>query len=387
MLTVLAPAGTDAENELYELHIGTDIEDENLKSRFYLTQEHEEEAVYEISAFPGLKISYNRINDVPEVSINGTISKDGGLTVDAVAKIEAPGGYYWAKKQANESSSNNMIDSSRSGKYLEFAFYLRDDKNENRVRFPNGTNFAYGVGTDEAGNVNYSEGKVIPNDAVFYYYKDIRDTFGLDPWEYDISVLEQNTTVDIHFKFDFSGADMSDITEENYFAWLDLLRASDKDYPMSNGNIYDSYYKSITANVTHQLGFAVKATDLNQLAINTYPVAEESNVIDYKVMFDFSEILKQATPEAKQNMLDLWASYDYKVTYQVWKKVDDGNTVSYQRYTDSDIRLTAVEGAEDADANGAVEGSHTLTAKYRFDSDEEKAALDETGYLDNQKSD
>lgn len=382
VLTVLAPKGTSNENELYELHIGTDIEDENLKERFYVTEEHQEEAVYEISAFPGLKISYNRIDDVPEVDISGTISKDGGLTVDAVAKIEAPGGYYWAKKQASENSSINMIDSSSSGKYLEFAFYLRDDSNENRVRFPAGTNFSYGVGTDGEGNIIYSDSKVVPNDAVFYYYKDIRDAFELDNWEYDISKLNGNTTVDIHFKFDFSGADMSGITEENYFAWLDLLRASDKDYPMSNGNIYDSYFKSVTANVTHQLGFAVKTTDLTQLAINTYPTAEQSDIIDYKVMFDFSQILKQATPEAKQNMLDLWTSYDYKVTYQVWKKVKDGDTVSYQRYEGTDIKLSAVEGAEDGDENGAVEGTHTLEVKYRFDSDEEKRILDEEGYLE-----
>ena len=91
-----------------------------------------------------------------------------------------------------------IIDSANNGKYLELAFYLRDE-NGNRVKFPTGTNFSYMLTKD----VSYSENKVVPNDSVFYYYKDIISSFNED-YQYQIGDLTGDTTLYVEFLLDFS---------------------------------------------------------------------------------------------------------------------------------------------------------------------------------------
>lgn len=187
-----------------------------------------------------------------------------------------------------------------------------------------------------------------------------------DSSEYKISQITKNTSVPVEFKLNFQGADLSGITEESYVAWIDLLRTANKDYPMGSGNKMADYHETVNASAMQQLGFAVRANELSELAINTYPIAAETNEINYQVMFDFSDILGTISGEGKDQVLAKWENYDYEVTYQIYKKTDNSSSVVYEAYTGSDIALSATEGV--ASSSGA--GSATLTAVYNFAADE-----------------
>ena len=278
--------------------------------------------------------------------------------------LRAKDNLYWVEKN-NALGGAPMIDSSNNGKYLELAFYLRDTSN-NRVRFPSGTNFSYKLGENTDA---YSEKKVIQNDSVVYYYKDIRDVFEQDS-EYKISALTENRTINVEFLLDFSGADLDSITDESYYAWLDLLRTPNKDYPMGNGNKLDDYYETVDASAGQQLGFAVRAKDLKQLAINTYPEVQDENMIDYNVMFDFSKLLAQTTGTGLTAVLNKWSGYDYIVTYQLYQKAENASLVVYEKYTGNDIVLKASNGVSDTEStNGRMQVVYRFTKEQLQESD------------------
>lgn len=378
LLTVLAAENSD--NQVYTIHTGIYVEDESLASRFDTwkdTEEavaHNEQSSISVTAIPGLTIAFkdkgtdeNKDNELTD--IEGFISKDGNLNIKANIEIKAEDGVYWAKKQ-QIGSGTPIIDSENNGKYLELAFYLRD-KDGNRVKFPTGTNFSYMLAMQDDNTVSYSENKIIPNDSVFYYYKDVLSSFNQD-YQYQIGNLDQDTTIYVEFMMDFSGADLSNITDEKYVAWLDLLRTANRNYPMGNGNKLDSYSEEVDANASQQLGFAVKAQDLNQLAINTYPEAAETNTINYSIMFDFSDLLKQSTGIGLDALKNKWAGYDYTVTYEVYKKTDNG---TYERYQGDDIVLYG-DMTKDANGNYDVSTATTkssagaMTVQYNFTADQ-----------------
>ena len=392
LLTVLAAENTD--NQVYSIHTGIYIEDEDLASRFDTWKgdeeedqtDHEEQATISVTAVPGLTISFkdkgtDEDSDGELTDIEGFISKDGNLSIKANIEIKAKDGIYWTEKN-KLGSDVPIIDSANNGKYLDLAFYLRDESG-NRVKFPTGTNFSYKL----AGQDSYSESKVIPNDSVFYYYKDILSAFDnvSSDYQYQIGNLTGDTTIYVEFLLDFSGADLSNITDEKYVAWLDLLRTANRNYPMGNGNKLDSYSENVDANASQQLGFAVKAQDLNQLGINTYPKASETNVIDYSVMFDFSDLLKQSTGVGLEALISKWAGYDYTVTYEIYQKTGTGDNVTYVRYTGNDIVLTVNDGVTkqadgtyvaNTDPVSSVNG--TMTVLYHFTEDQLSA---DNGYI------
>ena len=342
LLTVLTN-DENPQNTMYTIHAGIEIADSGLASRFMLEEDHKEETVWLINSIPGLDVALT--GKGAETSVNGTISKTGGLSVKAQFSLTASQ-FYWAEKL-----NGMLMDSSNSGKYLDIAFYLRD-KDNNRVNLPGGTNFSYRYETED-GNYLYSAKKVIPDNALVYYYKDIRDAFEMDDFEYVIADIAEDTVVSVEYLLDFGGADLSAITEEKYGAWIELLRTANRDYPMGTGNQVDYYTGEVEANAAQELGFALKADELEQLGINTYPAADETNIIDAHVMFDFSDILKSAGVENTVAVLK-WSQFDYEVTYQIYKKTENGENVTYEPYTGSDITILATEGVVSSESGGGT---------------------------------
>lgn len=348
LLTVLSN-DNDTKSKVYSIHAGVQIDDESLKARFQLEKDHAKETVWNITANPGLTVSL--INRGSGTEISGVISKSDGLTVKATFALQAQD-IYWAQKSRDDVT---VIDSSNSGKYLEIAFYLRDGSG-NRVTLPDGTNFSY-----KLGDGSYSGNRIIPDDTIVYYYKDIRNQFEMDDFEYLISNISHNTIVPVEYFLDFGGADLSMVLDDSYVAWIELLRTANKDYPMGNNNTVDSYSKVINASAMQELGFALRSDDLRDLAINTYPVPQETNQIPGHIMFDFSENLKIAGMGVGRDMvLEKWSSLDYQVTYQVYKKTQSG----YVPYTGDDIVIRAYNpetGMEESGENASLSVTYHFT--------------------------
>ena len=361
LLSVLSN-DTNSEPQTYSIHAGMYIEDENLAARFYLEQEHEEETDWEILAIPALTVRLRGKGS--ETQTSGEISRTEGLTINIAFEFVADD-WYWSEKKA---AGGNIIDSSNNGKYIELAFYLRDMK-EKRVALPVGTNLSYRL---EGGD--YSTNKVIPDEAMVYYYKDIRNGFEIPEFYHLIQGLEENVSYSVEFKLDFTGADLSNITDDSYMAWIELLRTANKDYPMGSGNKIDEHSNNVKADAKQKMGFVLTADDLNDLGINTYPEANETDEIPAHIMFDFSEILRVAgITGATEQVLEKWAGFDYEVTYQVYKKVENGENVRYKPYKGTDIVVTATEGVISSEA-----GNGSLKATYNFTKDEIRNGNGET---------
>ncbi len=353
LLTVFSN-DNDINSKVYSIHLGIQIEDENLASRFQLETDHAGESVWNITAIPGLTVAFT--GKGTETDVSGAISKTEEVTVKAAFVLQAQS-IYWVERNKAGSS---LIDSSNAEKYLELAFYLRDSEG-NRVRLPEGTNFSYRLD-----NGSYSENKVIPDDSLIYYYKDIRNQFEVGDFEYLISDITDNTTVSVEFTLDFGGADLSLILDDTYVAWLELLRTGNRDYPMGNGNKVDEYQESINASAMQELGFALRADSLEELAINTYPEPAEADEISGHVMLDFSEIVKAAGTGAGKNLvLEKWSGFDYEVTYQIYRKTENGDTVTYEAYTGDAIVISAAD-----DTGLEQSGTGNLQVVYHVTADE-----------------
>ena len=355
LLTVLSK---DTSDQIYEIHTdikptivgGTEVDNQNAATHFSPFDEaHAEMPYLSINAIPGLKIQL--VDE--ETDISGILSREDGLKVKITFSLTASE-VYWAILQ----NGGESIDSGNRGKYLELAFYLRDTEG-NRVSLPDGTNFSYVIGDSN------SENKVIQDNSLIYYYKDIRTLFDDISSEYQIGNINKDTPVTVEFDLNFAGADMSDITDENYIAWIELLRTANKDYPMGSGNTLDTYSDIVAAAAVNELGFAIRADDVNTLGINAYPTADTMNDIPYHTMFDFSAILDKISGAGKEAALEKWAGYDYEVQYTLYQKVENGENVVYEPYTENDIKLIVPSGEGTATS---VDG--TVTTIYQFTADE-----------------
>lgn len=345
LLTVMSEDESDG---LYQIHAGISVEDKELAAKMMVEENHEEEVVIDVLALPGLEISLDKASGNTDIS--GSISKDGGIDVKATIRLEAKD-IYWVEKENVQSIP--IVDSSNNGKYLELAFYLRDN-NENRVRLPAGTNFSYKLVTGD-----YSEKKVIPDDSLIYYYKDIRNKYERPDFEYLINKVSTNTSVTAEIKLDFAGADLSQITDSSYVGWIELLRTANRDYPMGSGNKLDEYSEVVNASAMKPLGFAIRAKELSQLAINTYPQPNESDVIDFDLMFDFSDLLEETSGAGTAAVTEKWAGYDYEVTYKLYKKTSYGANATYAEYNGTDIVLIANDTES---TNGTLITTYNFTA-------------------------
>ncbi len=328
---------------------------ESAKSQFAPFEEHEKLPWFFVTAVPGLEISL--VTTDSQTDIDGKITKEYSLTVKATILLDGDT-MYW------EYMDLDGLDSENNGKFLELAFYLRD---EGRVNLPEGTNISYVTGTDGEGNKTYSENQVIQDNTVIYYYKDILETSTLID-DLLANANKQDITIPIEFVLNFAGADLSEFTSGSYEACIELLRTADSEYPMGSGNTLDFYSETVQVQAANNLGFAIKSKQLDQLAINTYPTAnEDGNIIDYQTMFDFSDILEKISGAGEDAALERWAGYEYEVTYELRKKTENGENVVYERYTGNDIVIKITdEGGEKTSTDGVV------TAVYQFDANEIK---------------
>lgn len=373
LLTVLNENGG---KQLYKIHTGleaqmiggTDSQNAGVQSQFSPVNEaHNEMPYFTVTAVPGLVIQLEEgTEDNVKTKVSGTIAKEDTLNVKVTFSLSAEDQAYWQLM-----SDGSGMDSENVGKYLELAFYFRDGTK--RINLPDGTNFSYLLP-----NGSYSDNKVIQNNTLVYYYKDIRELFEQENSQYKIENLNGNTEVTLEFVLNFAGADLSEFSDGSYDAYIELLRTGNRDYPMGVGNTMDIYSTSVEAHVASSLGFAIKSIKLEQLAINTYPVAAPQDEIDYRIMFDFSDILERISGAGEEAALEKWAGFDYEVTYQLWKKTENGENVTYEPYTGGDgadgddnivIRIPWV----DPDTGNEVlleSVGGKVTVKYQFDKSE-----------------
>lgn len=383
LLTVLNEYGG---KQLYKIHTGleaqmiggTDTQNAGVQSQFSPVNEaHNEMPYFTVTAVPGLVIQLEEgtEGDV-KTQVSGTIAKEDTLNVKVTFSLSAEDQAYWQLM----AEGNNGMDSENVGKYLELAFYFRDGAK--RINLPDGTNFSYILP-----NGTYSENKVVQNNTLVYYYKDIRELFAQENSQYKIENLTGNTEVTVEFVLNFAGADLSEFSDGSYDAYIELLRTGNRDYPMGVGNTMDIYMTNVEARVASSLGFAIKAIQLEQLAINTYPVAALQDEIDYRVMFDFSDILERISGEGAELNLEKWAGYDYEVTYQLWKKTENGATVRYEPYTGTDGAngadniIISVPWVDPATGESVLLRSNggKVTARYQFEASEISAGTEIDG--------
>ena len=363
LLTVF---NAETDNMAYQIHtdmvpqiLKDGIEDteasKNAKTQFSPFEEHEKMPWFFVTAVPGLKISLVKTDN--QTDIDGKITKEDSLIVKATILLDGDN-MYWAFMD------QDGLDSENNGKFLDIALYLRDG---GRVNLPEGTNISYVIGVDGEGNKIYSENKVIQDNTVLYYYKDIEEIEkSID--EILAGANKQDVTIDVEFVLNFAGADLSEFTSGSYEACIELLRTADSKYPMGSGNTLDIYSETVQVQAANNLGFAIKSKQLEQLAINTYPAANaDGNIIDYQTMFDFSDILEKISGAGEAEALERWAGFDYEVTYELWKKTENGENVTYERYTGNDIVIKVT----DADGD-KVSTSGAMIATYRFETDEIK---------------
>ena len=113
----------------------------------------------------------------------------------------------------------------------------------------------------------------------------------------------------------------------------------------------------------NNLGFAIMAKDMNELAINTYPAANTEDTIQYQTLFDFSDILERIAGAGEEQALTKWAGFDYEVTYTMYKKTENGETVVYEPYTGNDIviKIPTADGGEEVSTNGVLKTVYNFT--------------------------
>jgi len=329
--------GTDTKMRTYEMHNGLYSEDNSISSRFQLEEDHMSETIWDIIAVPGLTIQF--ADKGTSTAITGTISENGGVNVKAKVAITANNS-YWAYRNG----TGTFIDSANTGKFLDIAFYLRDG-NDARTKLPEGTNLSYRYEVGDGSSVTYedSTNKAIVDNAIVYYYKDIRSLFEMEDYEYVIGNLVQDTEMSVEYNLDFSGADMSGVSEDNYYAVLELLKTSNRDYPLETNAKQDEYEVNLNAVPAKQFGFGLRADSLEDLGINTYPTPATTDTIPCHVLFDFSTILNSLTLNSDKNtIINRWSGYEYEVTYQVYQKTLNEEEVEYVPYTGSNIVISAI---------------------------------------------
>ncbi len=213
----------------------------------------------------------------------GTINKDktfvsGELTnevknsiiIDALTAVVAPVdentgiANYW---QYITNAYTNVIDSSNNGKYLEIAIYLQDQNSTQRMSLPVGTTAI--IYDDE-----HPDGKVVNleyGQSVIYYYKNTSSQYTLDS-------ITQDTYKNHRIVLDFSQTDLKDYADSNYDIYMELIRTSDPNYPMSSDR-QDDYSKAVATAVSKNYYVTYR---IYQKIINagntTYELIDNSNI-------------------------------------------------------------------------------------------------------------
>ena len=200
-----------------------------------------------LSTFAGRRIEFVDDSLVTE----GEINKEKQLSVK-VDYSDTASDYYW--------SDIKQYDYNNQNKYLEVAVYLKNE-NDEKVMLPSGTRIKY-----PGASAIYES---VKNTSAIFYYKD-----GVQKDGYALMNQTGNTTTTVEFMLDFTYAKMDKLPSGQYKICFDLVRNTNKDYPMGD-DIIDTI-ESDVINVTSsaEYGFRLDTDGKDTLAFNLADVSE-----------------------------------------------------------------------------------------------------------------
>lgn len=256
-----------------------------------------------LSTYNGRRIGF--VDD--SVITDGEINKEKQLNVKVDFTDEATD-YYW--------NSIKPYDYNNKGKYLEVAIYLKNESGE-KVMLPSGTRIKYGD--------SQTVYEAVKNTSAIFYYKD-----GVEDG-YELMTKIRNTTTTVDFTLDFTYAKMEKLPSGNYAVCFDLVRTTNKDFPMGD-DIVDTIESNpigVTANAEY--GFRIDTYGKDTLAFNL------ADIIEGQVLeVDFGVMLNSTLP------VSIAENKKATVKFVLYKK--DEVTGNYVEYKDlSDLELTDIE--------------------------------------------
>lgn len=249
-------------------------------------------------------------------SVTGEIREDSrvGLNANIEYTISASE-MYWDYKN----SSPSVME-----EYLDIAFYL--EKNGKKVALPEGTIVTFNKGRpDEVSTVTTGE-------MILYNYKDSLSEMPLKDITADIT---KSCTID----FDFSQADFTSFDTGNYIVKLELLKTTEKDFPMG-GERLDSYATELTTITDRNLGFVLEAKDLMTLGMNGYsPEQSDLGNVEYTTSINFTDYIPKNDKSNRTDFEQLAEKY-FTVKYRIErKKKNSDGSFTYVPYTGDNVRL------------------------------------------------
>lgn len=374
IIIVDLPKEVEAENAVYTISIST--EGTRNSSQMQISNEN----TVEVTSIPGLVINFdnkvysNEDSDSEErtyISGELTNTKKDAIIIDARTAIAAAKdpesgiASYWDYV----TGTDNVIDSSNNGKYLEIAIYLQEQNGAQRMALPVGT--IVKIYDDE-----FRDGREIElsyGQSVIYYYKDSNREYALD----DIS---RDTYKQHKIVLDFSNTDLKDYTNANYEIYMELIRTENSKYPMSSDR-QDDYLKPVATASTKELAIAMEVIDLITLGINTYRQAVSEYEIPFISKIDFSDVIDFEN-STEQNINELSKTYsdkNYYIAYRIYKKVyDNNNELTYERVDDTFIKLYYKNGDDyiEYPNNGRSGGNFKYERTIKLTADEIRNGTD-----------
>ena len=297
----------------------------------------------QITRQPGLAITLVPVGQENEPKIDGMIAEEGNVTIDATFQIEGDS-QYWARVLASQATT---IDSANHYKYVDVGIYLTD-KNGNRVKLPDNTNVTInGKQLQPWEEVTMQETNLgaYVNQSTVYFYKDGRIIFPLDVLKDMIQrEMDENAgrtkgivTENCKFELNFSNANLSNYTENEYEVHLELLRVEDPEYP-AGGEVIDTYVGIVPAVRKTDIACALETEDLMQLGINTYnQQTTMPHIINFDFKMDFNGVISN-----NQAMNQQIADKYYTVTYRILEKINRNGTPQYEPYTGDQLSLELI---------------------------------------------
>lgn len=250
-----------------------------------------------------------------DTEISGSVSENGELK--AAIKYELT---------ANQSFWNNKISSSGMlEEYIDIAIYLVD-KNGIRTALPAGTKVTFNKGMENESLTSTS------GESILYFYKDSGNVNSTKD-------INENTTFSGTIDFDFSHADFSDFEEGEYTVRMELLKTTEKDFPVG-GELLDTREYTFTTKTERNLGFVLETEDLMSLGMNGYlPETSDSGNVNYSAKIDFTEYIPKSDSSNQTDLEELAEKY-FTIRYGVYRKVKNENdTYSYIPYIGENVKL------------------------------------------------
>lgn len=249
-------------------------------------------------------------------SVTGEIREDSrvGLNANIEYTISASE-MYWDYKN----SSPSVME-----EYLDIAFYL--EKNGKKVALPEGTIVTFNKGTP------YEVSTVTTGEMILYNYKDSLSEMPLKDITADVT---KSCTID----FDFSQADFTSFDTGNYIVKLELLKTTEKDFPMG-GERLDSYATELTTITDRNLGFVIEAKDLMTLGMNGYsPEQSDLGNVEYTSSINFTDYIPK-NDKSNRTDFELLAEKHFTIRYRVERKQKNSDgTFTYVPYTGDSVKL------------------------------------------------